>query len=343
MDDIIKNFQVDGEFIGKKVIENGLINNTYVYSMLFNGKEKRYIIQKINKFVFPHPDEVMQNILNVTQYLKKQNCITLNVVLAKNGLPYFKTEEDEYCRCYDFIENTFVIDEVKSEEEAFNAGKAFGEFLFLLKDYPADSLFESIKDFHNTKNRYDLLLESLEKDVCNRKKDVEDILDEIEEKSKYAFKIINEYKNYSIPHRVTHNDTKINNVLFDKDTKKACVIDLDTIMPGTMLFDVGDAIVTSAVTKDNKLDLNYFESYFKGYFSKCKSVLTKREIELIPLSVKTITFELVIRFLKDYLDGDIYFKISYENENEKRARNVLSFLRDIEEKEQDMVKIINSI
>lgn len=333
---------------------NGHINNTYL------TETPSYILQRINTNVFKNPDNVMENIENVTSFLREKikaeggnpERETMKVIRTADGQRYYKHDDENYFRVYDFVKDTISIEENITPEILFNAGKGFGKFGRMLDDFPADKLHETIKDFHNTPKRVEALKEAIKNNLAGR---VDEVKAEIEfalDNAAFADVVIKGIENGEIPLRVTHNDTKINNILFDAETKEAvCVIDLDTVMPGSMLYDFGDALRMGGSTgaeDEVNLDLvnfnvSAFESFAKGYCSEMKSKLTKKEIELIPFSVKLLTYECGIRFLTDYLNGDTYFKIHRAKHNLDRARNQFKLVADIASKEAEMSEIIKNL
>lgn len=348
---VLKEFDIpaDAEAFG-----NGHINDTY---MVANHK---YILQRINTAVFTRPDILMDNIKNVTSFLQKKIACrggnprreTLTLLPTREGNYYFKADEQNAFRVYQFIENTKTIEGSRSLEELYEAGVGFGDFHKMLEDFPIETLHEVIKDFHHTPGRIAQLKDAVEKNIAGRAHCVkEEILFALQDTS-WTSTVVNGIREGKIPLRVTHNDTKINNILFDKETGKAvCVIDLDTVMPGSVLYDFGDALRMGASTAPEdeadldkvSFDVNAFEAFAKGYLSKMQKSLTKTEIELLPLSAKLMTYECGIRFLADYLNGDVYYKIKYEHHNLDRARNQFKLVRDIAEKEDELKKIVERI
>lgn len=334
---------------------NGHINETY----LCEGNPG-FILQKINTNIFKKPDEVMENIYNVTEHLKKKieaaggdvNRETLNVVLTKDGKNYYTAEDGSCFRMYKFVENSVCYETVENPVQLYYAGQAFGKFQRMLDDFPAEKLYETIVDFHNTPVRVKQLKEAIENDAAGRKDSVKKEIEFALEYSKYASEVVNAIAAGEVPIRVTHNDTKLNNVLFDRDTDKGiCVIDLDTVMPGSSLYDFGDALrfgASSAVEDETDLDkvwfdLEKFGQFAKGFMEEVADCFTEKEIELLPLSALLLTYECGIRFLADYLNGDTYFRVHRENHNLDRARNQFKLVRDIESKLDEMSGIIKNI
>lgn len=332
---------------------NGHINDTFVTDSY------DYLIQRINTNVFKNPGELMDNIDKVTQFLKGKiikeggdpDREALTVVKTTDGKNYCTVDDNSY-RVYKFVKNTKSIEFSKSLEDLYCAGKSFGHFQMLLDDYPADTLFETIVDFHNTPKRVEALKEAIKNDIAGRASSVQKEIDFALECAEFASVVVDELKKGSLPLRVTHNDTKINNILFDDKTNEAiCVIDLDTVMPGSALYDFGDALRMGASTgAEDEVDLDLvnfdskaFESFAKGYLSEMKDKLSEKEIELLPFSAKLLTYECGIRFLADYLNGDTYFKIHREHHNLDRARNQFKLVEDISTKEKELSEIVKGL
>ncbi len=347
--DVCAQFNVETTIEG---YGNGHINDTYLCEAA-----PRVILQRINIKVFKNPDEVMENIYNVTEHLKKKiikaggnpDRETLNVIRTKDGKNYYKLDDENYFRMYKFVEDSVSFDTVENPVQLYHAGTAFGKFQNMLDDYPADKLYETIVDFHNTPERVKQLEAAISKNAADRLVAVKDEVNFAIEYAKYASKITDEMAKGTIPLRVTHNDTKLNNVLFDKDTLEGvCVIDLDTVMPGSVLYDFGDALrfgASSGAEDETDLskiwfDLEKFEQFAKGFLGETSKCLTEKEIELLPMSALLMTYECGIRFLADYLNGDTYFKVHREHHNLDRARTQFKLVKDIESKFDDMKKIV---
>ncbi len=319
-------------------------------TMLVTTTEKRYILQKMNTRVFPDPDGLMANICGVTQHLQARNIETLNVVPTKDGKPFLKAEN---CyRVYDFIENTVTYQTVSDSNVFRNSGKAFGEFQNYLAEFDASKLTETIKRFHDTPNRFENFKAALEKDAFNRAKDCQKEINFILSHENTYGIAMDGMKDGSIPLRVTHNDTKLNNILMDDKTGEArAVIDLDTIMPGSMLFDFGDSIRFGASTaaEDEKdlskvhFDIQLFKAYAEGYCGAVKSSITQREAELLPYGAYLMTIECGMRFITDYLSGDTYFATKYEGHNLVRCRTQIQLAAEMEAQFEEMGKIIADI
>lgn len=347
--EILSNYDIQGEYQGHEVNDSGNINKTYVVIFLEDGVEKKYLVQKINTSVFMEPYKLMKNIEGVAKYFKRKMAKendevhkTLDIVKTKDGqLLYAKPNEEEYYRVYEYIEDATSYDCSVDKNVVFNTGQAFGHFQRVLSNYPMDQLEETIPDFHNTVKRYEKLLEDIIVDPKKRAMDVGRWITFILQRRKEYSLIVNQLGTKDLPLRVTHNDTKVNNVLMQKESGDfLAVIDLDTVMPGSLLYDYGDGIRSTASTakEDEKdlskvsLDLELFESYTDGYMSEMAPYLTEKEVSLMGKSIKIITLELAIRFLDDYINGDTYFKVNYEGHNLDRALNQMKLVEDIEEK-----------
>ncbi len=351
-------FAAEGRLLQKQPFGNGHINDTFLLTYEApGGTEKKYILQRMNHTVFPNPIRLMENIVNVTEYLQDRIASsggnpereTLNVVKTKSGAPCFEDECHDFWRMFLYIENTLCLEKVESAEDFRDSGRAFGGFQRMLADYPAQKLYETIPGFHNTPARFGAFEKAVAQDKLGRASSCrEEIAFAFSRKEKTSV-LTNLLGEGKLPLRVTHNDTKLNNILFDKETKKAlCVIDLDTVMPGLSLYDFGDAIRfgASAGAEDEKdltkvaLDLTLFEAFCAGYLEGCGGSLTPKEVEMLPMGAWMMTFECGIRFLADYLEGDVYYKIHRPEHNLDRARTQFKLAADMEAKWKEMEKII---
>lgn len=329
---------------------NGHINDTF----LLETEKKRFILQRINNSVFHDPKRVMENIARVTEHIKgkavaDKERATLTVVKTDLGDVVFNDSIGSFWRVYEFLENTVARDKVESAEDFAICAEAFGRFQGMLADFNAEELFESIKDFHNTPIRYENLMKAAEKDTCGRKASVMDEIEFAVSHKDFCHTLESARAEGSLPLRVTHNDTKLNNILFDShDGHAVAVIDLDTVMPGYSVNDFGDSIrfgANTAAEDENELsrvslDLNLFKVYVNGFIKGCNGRLTKKEIELLPIGAIMMTLECGMRFLTDYLEGDVYFKTHREGHNLDRARNQFALVRDMEKKLDDMNAIV---
>ncbi len=357
----IANFRYEGRLIDARSYGNGHINDTYLLTFeTEKGGRKNTILQRINKEVFTKPEELMENIVGVTSYLREQieksggnpERETLNVIPTTEGKSCYVDSKGDYWRSYLFITDAVSYDKVEKPEHFYESALAFGNFQRLLADYPADTLHETIKGFHDTKSRFAAFKKAVEKDAAGRAGLVKDEIQFVLDHEDTANYFMNLLEAGELPLRVTHNDTKLNNIMIDNETDKGvCVIDLDTVMPGLAMNDFGDAIRFGASTAaEDERDLSLvscsmelFELYAKGYIEGCAGKLTEREIELMPMGAKTMTFECGMRFLTDYLEGDTYFKIHRENQNLDRCRTQFTLVKDMEKKWEQMQEIISRL
>ncbi len=351
IDEVLRNFDIE---YSAKGYGNGHINDTYL------TQSNEFILQRINTNIFKKPCELMENIENVTQFIRKKivqsggnpNRETLTVIKTTDGKSCYKYDDKNYFRMYRFITDTVTIENEKTNKILFNAGRGFGHFQNLLDDFPVEKLHETIVDFHNTPKRIEALKKAIANDAAGRAESVKAEIEFALSHADFASVVVKGLEDKSIPTRVTHNDTKINNILFDKNTLEAvCVIDLDTVMPGSALYDFGDALRMGASTAaEDETDLEkvwFDEEAFKhfscGYCQEVGNKLTKTEKDLLYLAPKLMTYECGIRFLTDYLDGDTYFKIHRESHNLDRARNQFKLVADMESKEDALKNIINEL
>lgn len=353
IEEVIKKFNIEGKLVSIESNNSGNINKTYIATFIQEGNvQRKYLIQRINTTVFREPYKLMKNIEGVTRYLermirkeKDNNHEVLKIVKTTDGRLLCsilgENGSRDYYRIYQFIENSVSYDYSVDPQIVYNTGKAFGNFQRLLADYPMHKLEETIKDFHDTRKRYRKLMEDIKIDPRDRALKVAREIVFILKREDICSLIMDELGTDAVPLRVTHNDTKVNNVMMNMNTGDyLAVIDLDTVMPGSMLFDYGDGIRSTASTTAEderdltkvKLNLELFKMYTDGYLSEMAPFLTERELMLMGESIRIITLELAIRFLNDYINGDTYFKIDYEEHNLVRARNQLELIKDIESK-----------
>ena len=341
-------FQITGNPVACQEFGSGHINQTL---KLETDTGAAYILQRINQYVFQKPIQLMENACAITDFLRQKDADprhTLHFIPAEDGHCYHIDSDGEFWRMYEYVDG-LSLDNPESEEDFYQSALAFGNFQMLLADFPAATLHETIPNFHNTVDRYRLLRESMEADVCGRLKEVGPEVDFLMQHELMACTLQRMLELGMLPLRVTHNDTKLNNVLLDANTREhLCVLDLDTVMPGMSLYDFGDSIRFGAVTatsedgKDIALDLHLFEVYTRGFMSAATN-LTETEVEMLPMGAICMTIELVTRFLKDYLDGDRYFKIAYPTQNLERARSQMRLATDMLRKLDDMCDIIDRI
>ena len=350
--EILSHFKIEGEITECRPYGNGHINDTVlVVVKLFDDSQKRYILQSVNINVFKKPLEVMENIHKVTDFLRgKSNNerATMHLVPNKDGSACYIVG-GKCWRMYDFIEDSICLDLPETTEDFYQAAVAFGEFQKNLADFPAQELYESIPDFHNTPKRYRDFIEAVENDVCGRAKNVQQEIEFVKARKDFCSVLYDAKDRGEIPFRVTHNDTKMNNVMLDGKTRKAlCVIDLDTIMPGFSVTDFGDAIRFGASTasEDEKdlskvsMDIKMFDIYTKGFLEGCGGGLLDSEIMLLPEGAKMMTIECGMRFLTDYLNGDTYFKVHYPEHNLDRCHTQFKLVADMEDKWEVMKSIV---
>lgn len=359
MMEICNAFEIKGKMIDFRECSSGHIHDTYIVSYEEHGKLTRYIFQRVNTKVFPNVEKVMDNILRVTSHIlyKAKHIddidierVTLRYIKVSNSDKYFIYDSHgSVWRAYFMIEKTRTYDVLTNSEQAYEAAKAFGRFQKYLSDFAPPPLYETIPNFHNTPKRFEALHKTIEEDVVGRRKKCQTEIDFALSMEHIGKIIVDGIEKKEIPIRVTHNDTKINNVLFDEETDKAvCVIDLDTVMPGSVLYDFGDQVRTTVgFFAENTLDLDSvvadircFENLIRGLLEETRSFLTKTEFDLLYHSGIIITLEIGIRFLTDYLQGDVYFKIHRPEENLERARTQIALVKSLQKQERQMLEIV---
>ena len=355
---VFSNFISDYVSFSAESYGNGHINDTYKLSVAKDGKEELYLLQRMNKNVFKNPPALMENMVGVTDFLrsKVESCggdaarEVMSVYRTKSGELYHLDADGEYWRLVTFVTKSRSYDKVERPEQFYASALAFGNFPKLLSDYPAETLYETIKDFHNTPVRYANLMRAVENDPKGRVKDVLPEIEFAKARRDFTETLENARRDGKLPLRVTHNDTKLNNVLFDIDTDEpVCVVDLDTIMPGYSVNDFGDSIrfgASTALEDEKDLDkvemsLELYELYLKGFLLGTGGALTEAEAALMPVGAKMMTLECGMRFLTDYIEGDTYFKTAYPEHNLVRARNQFKLVADMEKKFDKMCEIVN--
>lgn len=352
---IANAFNLDGKIISIEPCGNGRINRTFkVLTNTINGK-REYILQKINTDLFTNPNELMENIKNVTRHiaLANPNSQVLNVVSTKNGDDFLSFNGESF-RVYDYIPNSISIENPAVFPIAFyECGKIFGEFQNSLSNFDATLLHETIPNFHNTPLRFQAFLNALNEDKCDRAQNCEGAIDfciEMSELLGLDSIIVNQIENGTLPLRVTHNDTKLNNVAFDKKSKTAlAVLDLDTVMPGALCYDFGDAIRFGCNSEDEEstnfenitFNMELFKLYTKGYLEVAKDFITEAELNSLVDGCLVMTYEVGMRFLTDYLQGDPYFGAKYEDNNLNRAINQFSHLNNMLNIKHQMQAVVN--
>ena len=327
---------------------SGHINQTYVVEC---ESDSRYILQRINNHVFKDVSGLMENMTAVTEYLRSQiddPRRVLHVIRTVDGGTYYAHEDNTYWRMCDFVKGSICLDAAETPEDFYQSAVAFGQFQQQLKDFPAATLHETIPNFHNTEDRYRIFHEVLAKDPCGRAKDVKAEIEFALEREQEASTLVRLLREGKLPLRVTHNDTKLNNVMLDAATRTPlCVVDLDTVMPGLSLYDFGDASRFGAATAAEdeqdlskmEMDLEMFRIFTRGFLSACPG-LTALEVEMLPMGAKLMTLECGVRFLTDYIDGDHYFAIHRDGHNLDRCRTQFKLVSDMESKWEQMAAIV---
>lgn len=354
---IVKNFDIEGDFMAYQTFGNGHINDTYALTFKTDSGLKRYILQRLNDTVFPNIELLMNNISMVTQFIRDKvielggnpdrEC--LNMIMTRDGETYYNSIKDGKWRCMLLIENTEAYQNAVDPYVFEMTGKAFGEFIQLLDEFPIDEIKEVIPNFHNTVVRYAKFRSAVKENEVKRRRYCRPEIQFAKEHEWLASKIVDLLNSGAIPMRVTHNDTKINNLLMDTITGEAvCVIDLDTIMPGSLIYDFGDGIRSGCNTamEDEKnlnlvsFNMEMFEHFAKGFIRGIGDVITKTEKENLAIGAVIITFECGLRFLTDYLMGDKYFKTQYNCHNLVRCRTQFKLVSDMLERFDTMNEII---
>jgi hypothetical protein len=363
LQDISAHFDITGTFLSAAPHGGGHINDTFLARYQTSSGEQRFIHQRINHFVFKEPKKVMENIERVTRYAREHIIAaggdpqreTLNLVPARDGRSYHLIPKDApfggYWRTYLFIDGAHTYEIAENLDQVYNAARAFGNFQKLLDSLPGPRLHETIVNFHHTRKRFDAFLKALEADPAGRAVSVKSEIDFILQREKDASVVVDLLEQGKLPERVTHNDTKLNNVLIDDITGEGiCVIDLDTMMPGSAMYDFGDLIRMGTATGAEDevdlskvgVDLRLFTELSRGYLSAARDFLTPLEWDLLVFGGKLITYEQAIRFLGDYLNCDIYYKIHYPDHNLVRARTQIKMIEDMELKQDQMEAIIKN-
>ena len=357
--DIFELFVADGTYLTGEPYGSGHIHDTFRIETAEKDKDD-YILQRLNNRVFKNIPELQQNIERVTVHLRnklrtlpgsdiKRECLSL--IPARDGKSWIVDSEGKYWRMYIFISNHHSYNLVDSEDKAYEGGKAIGRFQVMLSDMPGGPLFETIPWFHNIEKRLQTFNTRVSENPAGRVESVAEEIDQIHkraEEMKIILKLGNEGK---IPLRITHNDTKFNNILLDENDKALCIIDLDTVMPGYVHYDFGDSIRTAANTasEDEKdlsrirMDINLFKAYSEGYLSETAETLNDVEKEFLAFSPVLITYTIALRFLTDFIDGDHYFKIHHELHNLQRARAQLQLMKSMEGQYEEMKRIIRKL
>lgn len=358
---VIKRFSYAGTYQNMVELTSGNINSTLLLTYKnADGSASQYILQRINTVAFKDPVELMNNIRLVVDHItaamsRKKIDIDRRIMefmSTNGGSLLYRDEKGDYWRSYRYIDGVTAYDSIEDPRLFYEAGRGFGEFQKYLFDFPAEKLVETIPGFHDTRKRFYTFVASVAADQAGRAANLEKEIDFFFDRRKMMSQIVNLMADGVIPTRVTHNDTKLNNVLIDNETGKAlCVIDLDTVMPGSALYDYGDAIRFGACTAAEDepdlskidIDMDLFRRFTDGFVGEVAGVLTADEIHYLPLGIKVITCELAMRFLTDYLDGDLYFKIRYPDHNLVRARAQMKLLEKVEEHYDEMVAYVDGL
>ena len=356
---VASHFELGGTPAYVKELTAGNINVTYRLDMAEDKTAPRFVLQRINTSAFKDPVSLMENIGLVTAHIRRSYEAegidparrVLTFVKADNGTLLYRDPEGGAWRCYVYVDHVTAYDAIESADLFREAGAGFGEFQTRLSDFPAERLTETIPGFHNTARRFETFLTSVEKDAAGRVASVAEEIEFFTSRKELMSSIVDRLGG-ELPLRVTHNDTKLNNVLIDDETGKAlCVIDLDTVMPGSSLYDYGDAVRYGACTAAEDepdtskigFDMELFSAFTEGFVSATAGNLTDTEIKLLPLGIAVITCELAMRFMTDYLDGDVYFKTAYEGHNLVRARAQMKLLTEVEAKMDEMNAFVESL
>ena len=346
--DVLARFQLDAPAVSCERYGCGHINETY---LVVTESGRRYILQKISNRAFPDVAGLQENIAAVTEFLHTQTSDpygALTLIPTLDGKSYFHAGENSDWRVYDFIEGSLCLQAPETPEDFYQSAIAFGTFQQQLADFPAETLHETIKNFHNTPDRFRIFKEVLAKDVMGRAKDVQPEIEFALAHEEFGGRLVGLLKEGKLPLRVTHNDTKLNNVMLSESERKPmCVIDLDTTMPGLSAYDFGDSIRFGAATAAEdetdlskmEMDLDLFRIFTRGFLTACPG-LTAEERKALPLGAMTMTLECGVRFLTDYLDGDHYFGIHRPDHNLDRCRTQFKLVRDMESKWDEMMKIV---
>jgi hypothetical protein len=359
--DVFSNFAIEGAYISHKFVKVGHINDTFLVEARNRNAREHFIFQRINHYVFRDPERLMSNFEKITRHIRAKlekipgrnpDRETLNLARSKSGKSFYLSPEGQYWRAYRYVGDCHILQIAEQPDQAYEAGRAFGCFQKLLTDLPPSSLHETIPFFHHTPRRFAKFKEVLEKDAQARADEAGDAISFVLRREPMISLITNALEDGSLPLRITHNDTKINNVLFDDLTEKAiCVIDLDTTMPGSSLYDFGDMVrtTTSFSAEDErdltkvKMEMDMFRALATGYLEEAGNFLTEKELELLVFSGRLITFTIGLRFLTDYLEGDVYFRIHRPGQNLDRAKVQFALVKSMEDQDKEMGKCIRSL
>lgn len=353
-----EQFSIQGTFMGAEPYGTGHINDTYLTKWLVDGRHVHYIQQRINHNVFKKPLQLMENILRVTTHLRNKSAAvpnseldreSLTLVPSREGKSFYQDAEGNYWRTYVFITRAKTYDVCTDINQAYQAAKAFGRFQSELADLPGKRLKETIPYFHHTPRRFHALEQAVQTDPHNRCASAKDAIDFCMACKPLTTVITSLIEDGTMPERIAHNDAKFNNVMIEDQTGRGiCIIDLDTVMSGCVLYDFGDMVRTIAQVADEDerdlskvaMNINVFDALVRGYLDSARSFLTPVEIEHLPLAGHVITFNIGVRFLTDYLMGDVYFKTHRPGHNLDRARVQFKMIKSMEEQEQAMKAVV---
>ncbi len=356
---VARHFQFEGDYLRAERLPSGHINDTYaLYLRQAGGSVRRYLLQRINHNVFRNPEKLMQNIQGITAHLRQKIVAaggdpareTLSLIPTVEGRAFCQTPDGSYWRAAIFIEGARTYEIVENPNHVYNVAYAFGKFQRLVADFPAEQLHETIPDFHHTPKRFAAFVEAVERDAANRAQCARAEIEFVERRIGDMPTLVDLLQQGKLPRRVTHNDTKFNNVMIDDSTGEGiCVIDLDTVMPGLSLYDFGDAVRSGAnpAAEDERdlskvtIDLEVFERFACGYLDAARGFLTPLEVDYLPFSARLMTVECGMRFLTDYLNGDRYFRTLRDNHNLDRCRTQFKMVRAMEQDFEAMLSVVN--
>lgn len=346
---ILKHFQIESDVLSVEPFGSGHINDTYKVTCT----NKNYLLQRINHSIFQDVEGLSQNMLKVTSFLKEicekeEHMESMELIPTLENTHYLKDEKGHYWRVLTFIENSQSFDCIENVQMAYNGGKAFGWFTKVLGGLKADEIVETLPDFHNAAHRIGQFEEAVQNDIAGRLEKIKSLVEELLSRKKEMMTLYQLQQDNELPLRVTHNDTKINNLLFDRHGEAISVVDLDTIMPGLVHFDFGDAIRTFCNTAEEdeknlskvEMKIDYYEAFTKGFLSECSSIINQTEKKHLAFGAKYIVYEQCIRFLGDYLNGDTYYKIAYPEHNLIRAKAQYVLLHSIDNQFDRMQEIV---
>ena len=358
---VAPRFQFQGDFVSAQPYGSGHINDTYEVIFDRAGSRVRYILQRVNHTIFKDVPALMQNVVRTTRHIRSKleaegadaiDRRVLTVIKTTDGQDYYVDDHGLFWRAYLFVEQARTYDVIETDRQAFEAARAFGRFQDQLSDLPPPRLHETIPDFHHTRSRFDAMVRAMEADPGGRVDSARDLIDFARQREPLVDVLLDLTREGELPERITHNDTKVNNVMIDDETSEGvCVIDLDTVMPGLALYDFGDMVRTGTNTaaEDEKdlarvrVDHNRYEALVRGYLETAGAFLIPKEKDLLVFSGKLITFEIGLRFLTDYLSGDVYFKVHREGHNLDRCRTQFKLVEWLEACEPDMSRLVASL